>query len=82
MCLYVNIVLLLNGTARDVLLKMALSKMRTVTTSIPDVVTTSLYDVAKTLPKRYYNQNGATTLAIGCLCNYGYNSQFFLTIRT
>ena len=34
----------------------ALSKMRTVTTSISDVVTTS-YDVVKTLPKRCYNVN-------------------------
>ena len=55
MCLYVNIVLLLNGTAWDLLLKMALSKMRTLTTSISDVATTSLYEVAKTLPKRCYN---------------------------
>ena len=43
----------------------ASSKMRVVATSVSNVVTTSLYDVAKTLPQCCYNV--ATTLTNGCV---------------
>ena len=43
----------------------ARSKIRVVATSISNVVTTSLYDVAKMLPQRCYNV--ATTSTNGCI---------------
>ena len=43
----------------------ARSKMRVVQTSVSNIVTTSLYDVAKTLSKRCYNV--ATTSTNGCV---------------
>ena len=41
------------------------SKMRVMATSVSNDVTTTLYDVAKTLPQRYYN--AAKTLTNGCV---------------
>ena len=69
---YIDLLKVEKGTPksnmRNAIPQLVRAKMRVVPTSVSDVGTTSLADVIKTLPQRYYNV--ATILSIGFLDHF------------